>query len=143
MITSSEPRKTTFKHVEAEWYNYHNTVREIARLREEIASPFQDVRDENVGGGKGNIPGKPTERIATRLATNKKLEYLSEIVEAIEQVYNALPDDYKKLVQLKYWNRGHKLTWEGIAKELHVNRATAMRWRDSIIQATIDFLGWR
>lgn len=143
MTVTVKPRKVTFKHAEAEWYNYYHTLKEIAKLREEIMSPFRDEVDGNIGGGKSNIPGKPTERIATRLATNKKLEYLTEIVEAIEQVYNALPDDYKKLVRLKYWNRNKRLTWEGIAGELHVNRATAMRWRDSIIQATIELLGWR
>lgn len=143
MTVTVKPRKVTFKHAEAEWYNYYHTLKEIARLREEIMSPFLDETDDNRGGGKSNIPGKPTERIATRLATNKKLEYLTEIVEAIEQVYNALPDDYKKLVRLKYWNRNKRLTWEGIAGELHVSRRQAMRWRDEIIRATIELIGWR
>lgn len=142
-MVTVKPKKVTFKHAEAEWYNYYHTLKEIARLREEIMSPFRDETDENIGGGKSNIPGKPTERIATRLATNKKLGYLTEIVEAIEQVYNALPDDYKKLVRLKYWNKHNKLTWDMIADELHVSRRQAMRWRDEIIRATIELIGWR
>lgn len=143
MTVTVKPKKVTFKHAEAEWYNYYHTLKEIARLREEIMSPFRDETNENIGGGKSNIPGKPTERIATRLATNKKLGYLTEIVEAIEQVYNALPDDYKKLVRLKYWNKHNKLTWDMIADELHVSRRQAMRWRDEIIRATIELIGWR
>ncbi|WP_363549581.1 transcriptional regulator [Caldifermentibacillus hisashii] len=143
MNVAAKPRKTTFKHVEAEWYNYYHTLNEINRLREEITFPFREVDDENTGGGKSNLPGNPTERIATRLATNKKLEYLNEIAEAIEKVYNALPDDYKKLVRLKYWNRSNKLTWEMIANELHVSKRQAMRWRDDIVFATIEVLGWR
>lgn len=145
MTVTVKPRKVTFKHAEAEWYNYYHTLKEIARLREEIMLPFDENPEQiNIVKGANSVrmPGNPTERIAIRLSTNKKLEYLTEIVGAIEQVYNALPDDYKKLVRLKYWNR-NKLTWEMIAEELHVSRRQAMRWRDSIIQATIELLGWR
>lgn len=143
MTTAIKPTKITFKKTEAEWYNYHNTLKEIARLREEIMNPFKEFKDENVGGGRSNLPGSPTERIATRLTTHKQLNYLVEIVEAIENVYNALPDDYKKLVRLKYWNKKKQLTWDGIALELNVSKRQAMRWRDDIILATVEVLGWR
>lgn len=133
--------KITFKKTEAEWYNYHNTLKEIAKLREEIMNPFRV--DENSGGGKSNIPGKPTESIATRLTTHKQLNYLNEIVEVIEQVYNSLPDNYKELVRLRYWNKSNKLQWDGIAIKLNVSAKQAQRWRDEIIQASMELLGWR
>src|SRR5690554_2056476 len=101
MTALTKPRKTTFKHIESEWYNYHNTLKEIARLREEITNPFQE---EELVGGQGNMPGDPTGRIATRLATSKQIQYLEQVVHAIESVYNALPDNYKKLVRLRYWS---------------------------------------
>jgi RinA family phage transcriptional activator len=142
MGVAIKPTKTTFKKVEAEWYDYHKTLKEIARLREEIMNPFQE-EDENIGGGRSNQTFSPTERIATRLMTNKQLKYLTEITQAIEQVYNALPDDYKKLVRVKYWNKDKTLQWDGIALECNVSRATAFRRRDEIIQATIELLGWR
>ena len=143
MTTTIKPTKLAFKKAEAEWYNYHNTLKEIANLREEIMNPFKEFKDENVGGGRSNLPGSPTERIATRLTTHKQLNYLVEIVEAIENVYNALPDDYKKLVRLKYWNKKKQLTWDGIALELNVSKRQAMRWRDEIKLAPVEVLGWR
>lgn len=142
MNATIKPTKITFKKCEAEWYNYHNTLKEIAKLREEIMNPFQE-ENINFGGSKPNIPNKPTERIATRLTTHKQLNYLTEVTEAIEQVYNALPDDYKKLVRLKYWNKNERLTWQGIADKLNVSERQARRWRDEIIMATIELLGWR
>lgn len=141
MSTSIKPTKITFKKCEAEWYNYHNTLKEIVRLREEIMTPIQE--DENVGGGKSNIPGRPTEQIATRLTTHKQLKYLTEVTESIDRVYSALPDEYKKLVRLRYWNRNKKLTWQGIAVNLNVSERQARRWRDEIILATLELLGWR
>lgn len=142
MNATIKPTKITFKKCEAEWYNYHNTLKEIAKLREEIMNPFQE-ENINLKGSKPNIPDKPTERIATRLTTHKQLNYLTEVTEAIEQVYNALPDDYKKLVRLKYWNKNERLTWQGIADKLNVSERQARRWRDEIIMATIELLGWR
>lgn len=142
MNATIKPTKITFKKCEAEWYNYHNTLKEIAKLREEIMNPFQE-ENINLRGSKPNIPDKPTERIATRLTTHKQLNYLTEVTEAIEQVYNALPDDYKKLVRLKYWNKNERLTWQGIADKLNVSERQARRWRDEIIIATIELLGWR
>lgn len=136
--------KLTFKKVESEWYNYHQTVKEIAELREEIMNPFDEEKDENdiKGATSVRMPGNPTANMATRLVTSKQLSYVTEIAEAIERVYNALPDNYKQLVRVRYWSKKDK-DWNAIADELHVNRATAIRWRNEIIQATIEVLGWR
>lgn len=138
-----ELTKITFKKIEAEWYNYHNTKREITLIREEIMNPFREEIDENIGGGRSNEVGKPTERIATRLSLNKQLNHLNDIVTAIDEVYEVLPEEYKKLVQLRYWSKNRQLTWDGIALKLNVSKRQAMRWRDEIIQATSEVLGWR
>lgn len=141
-----EATKITFKKTEAEWYNYHNTLKEIAALREEIMNPYdEEVNDPAVVAGANSVRNitDPTGRMATRLMTSKQLDYLTEITDAINKVYNALPDDYKKLVRLKYWNKNNHLTWDGIALELNVSKRQAMRWRNEIIHATMEVLGWR
>jgi len=144
MSTIIKPTKLAFKKAEAEWHNYHNTLKEIERLREEIMNPYKPSEDVNIIKGANSVkrPGDPTGITATRLTTHKQLNYLTEVVKAIENVYGTLSDEYRKLVKLRYWNN-RKLTWDVIADELHVNRTTAMRWRDEIIIATIELLGWR
>lgn len=142
MTTAVQVKKSTFKKAEAEWYDYHQTLKEIAKLRQEIMNPMKE-NDENVGGGRSGRNSSPTENIATRLVTHKQLKYLNEVTEAVENVYNALPDDYKKLVRLRYWNKSQELTWDGLALKLNVSKRQAMRWRDEIIQATVEVLGWR
>lgn len=138
-----ELTKITFKKIEAEWFNYFNTKREIALIREEIMNPFQEKVDENIGGGRSNEVGKPTERIATRLSLNKQLNHLQDIVEAIDQVYEALPEEYQKLVKLRYWSKNRQLTWDGIALEIGISERQARRWRNEIVLATAEVLGWR
>lgn len=145
MQNTLKPTKITFKKTEAEWYNYHNTLKEIAKLREGIMNPFDEEPDTNTGSGSNSVRNvtNPTERIVTRLSTNKQLQYLTEIVEVIEQVYNALPEDYKKLVRLRYWNKNKNLTWEKVAADIPISERQARRWRKEIIQATVELLGWR
>ncbi|MFJ8247105.1 transcriptional regulator [Peribacillus asahii] len=142
MKTTTKLKKATFKYIESELYSYHDTLKEIQFLRNNIMFTKEND-DENVGGGRSSLLSSPTEQIGVRLATHKKLNNLEEIAEAIEKVYNVVNDDYKKLIRLKYWTKPQTKTWEGIAAELHISRRQAFNWRDQIVQAVAEVLGWR
>ena len=137
--------KTTFKKVEAEWFHYNNTLHEIKTLEDAILHPYDEEQcDPTIVAGENSvrIPGNPTERTATRLTTHKRLSYLREITSAIETVYNELNEDYKNLVNARYWSQ-RKKTWDIIADECSVTKRTAQRWRNEIILSTVEVLGWR
>ncbi|WP_394139567.1 transcriptional regulator [Cytobacillus oceanisediminis] len=142
MTVAVKLKKATFKHIESELYYYKDTVREIEQLRKDIMF-CNENEDENTGGGRNNLPSSPTERIATRLATHKRLNQLEEVANAIQKVYTGLPEDYQKLVRLKYWTKPQTKTWEGIAESIPVSRRTAFNMRDEIIFAIGEVLGWR
>jgi RinA family phage transcriptional activator len=142
MTTATKLKKATFKHIESELYSYKDTLREIEQLRKDIMFTKEND-DENIGGGRSSYVSSPTEQIATRLVTHKRLNKLEEIALAIEKVYAGLPADYQKLVKLKYWTKPQLKTWEGIADDLHVSGRQAMRWRDEIVYAVAEVLGWR
>lgn len=133
-------KKATFKHIEAELYCYYDTLRGIEQIRKDIM--YNKEVDENIGGGRSNIPSKPTERMATAIIMNKMLQQLEAITEAIRSVYERLPDEKKQLVQLKYWTK-QQYSWEEIAEQLHVSKRQAIRWRNEIVYAIAEKLGWR
>lgn len=135
-------RRGTFQHVESELYAYHETKKEIVRLKNEILYASAPP-DENIGGSRGNMPGDPTGRTAVLLVTHRKIEQLERIVEAIESVVERLPEKKKRLVQLRYWDKPRTLTWDGIALRLNVSRRTAINWRDQIVTSIAEILGWR
>lgn len=135
-------RRGTFQHIESELYAYHETKKEILRLKNEIIHASSH-HDDTVGGSRGNLPGDPTGKTAILLVTHRRIEQLEKIVEAIEAVYEALPEGKQKLVRTKYWTKPQTLTWEGIAQKLHVSRRTAINWRDEIVFAIAERLGWR
>lgn len=136
--------KPTFKKTEAEWFNYHKTVKEIKLLEDAILHPYNDTEDVTIVKGYTSVnePGDPTAITAIRLTRHKQLNYLREIASAIETVYNELPKEQKRLVHVRYWSNKN-LTWDGIADELKYGRRTVIRWRDAIVLATIEVLGWR
>ena len=135
-------RRGTFQHVESELYAYHDTKKEIVRLKNEILHASAP-RDENIGGGRSNLPGDPTGRTATLLMTHRKIEQLERIVEAIEIVVERLPEKKREMVKLRYWDKPRTLTWDGVAMRIGIGRATAMRWRDEIVYAIAEKIGWR
>jgi len=140
-MQSTKIKKATFKHIESELYNYGDTKKEIGRLRNEIMFGGSN-QDENIGSNRSAEPGRPTERIATRLLTHKTLRNLEEISEAIEYVYAYLPDDHKKVIKTKYWLR-QRLTWDDVAIRLTMHRNTAMKLRREFILLVADKIGWR
>jgi RinA family phage transcriptional activator len=135
-------RKGTFKHIESELFAYHDTRKEIIRLRNDIMYPSKQ-QDDNTGGGRGSMTSDPTGRAVIALSANARLVHMEALVHSIECVYERLPEDKKRLINLYYWSRPQLLSWEGIAQQLHINRATAFRWRDEIIYALTDRIGWR
>lgn len=134
-------KQGTFKHVESELYSYHETKKEIERLKKDIL--LSSSSPDLTGGGRSNLPGDPTGRTATLMMTHRKIEQLERIVEAIEEIYGQLSEEKKKMIKLRYWTKPRTLTWEGIAKEIPAHRATVIRWRNEIIKAIADKLGWR
>lgn len=134
-------RNGTFKHIESELYAYHDTKREIVRLKNDILHSSSYF--EPIGGGRSNLPGDPTGNTATLMVTHRKIEQLERIVDAIESVVDKLPEEKQKLVKLKYWTRPQTLTWEGIAMRLGISARQAMRWRDEIVYAIAERIGWR
>jgi RinA family phage transcriptional activator len=140
-VIETKLRRGTFQHVESELYAYYETKKEIVHLKNEIL--HTSAPPNEVGGSRGNTPGDPTGRTAVLLVTHRRIEQLERIVEAIESVVERLPEKKKRLVQLRYWDKPRTLTWDGIALRLDVSRATAIRWRDEIVYAIAEKLGWR
>lgn len=135
-------RKVTFRHIEAELYAYHETKKEIVRLRNDILFGSSPV-DENVGGGRSSLTSDRVGLTVSRLTSDKRLIALEDIAEAINFVYMRLTEERQKLVQLRYWTKPQLLTWDGVALKLEVSRRTAINWRDEIVYAIAERVGWR
>lgn len=137
-------RKATFKYIESEVYHLQETLRMIDLIRYEILHGTSK-EDSNPEAGKNSVRDitDETERKATALFEEKRLRKLEKNSNAILKIYDDLIDERKELVKLYYWKRPGELTWEGIAKELHISRRTAIRWRKAFIYKVAEELGER
>lgn len=141
-LTITKIKKATFKHIESELYSYKETKKEIQRLRQEIMNPYDDDPDENIGSSGTSTPGRPTERMATRLLTHKTLRNLEEIIEAIDYAYNLVSEDHRRVINAKYWS-GKRMNWDGVADEVNMHKNTAMKLRKDVVMLIADKIGWR
>lgn len=133
-------RTGTIKHIEAELFDYHDTLKRIKERREELMT--DPAREEGMPSSP-TLPSSAVERYATKLTMDRQLQELERVASAVEYVYNICDEGRKKLIRLKYWTRPQLKSWEGIAQELHVSRRQAFYWRDEIVQAVGEQLGWR
>lgn len=133
-------RTSTFKHIETELYDYYDTLNRIKERTQELLS--DPAREEGMPSSP-SLPSSTTERYATRLVMDRQLQEYERVASAIEHVYNMCDKERKELIQLKYWTKPQTKTWDGIALDLNVSKRQAYRWRDEIVQAVGERLGWR
>lgn len=71
-----------------------------------------------------------------------KEQHLKDITEAIDAIYQNLDDDYKTIVQMRYWDSGEGSEWLEIADELFMSRSKVLRKRDFLMKQTAERIGW-
>lgn len=128
-----------FKHVESELYAYPETKREIERIRDQIMYSRKGDINASIRGSTGD----PTGSVATALVSNRTLDHLERVKSVIDDVMDALPDEKKQVINLWYWSRPRRLSWDGIADRLEISRRTALNWRKDIVHAIAIKMGWR
>lgn len=144
--TTTNIQKDAFRHVEAELYAYPYRKREIERLREEILAPYDErPEDTPIVKGKNSVrtPGDPTGQTGIKLASHAKLMHLERVTDAIEEVYNKLPEPKKEFVRVKYWTQPQRLTAIGICEHLGISDRTYSRWRRQFVYDVAEILGWK
>ena len=131
-------KKELRAYIEAELRGYHETMLELAQLRDEIAGESAPPPD---GMPKGSETSDPTWNKTMKIITCRRLNQMHRTIYSIGRVIQSLPPDKQKLIQLKYWTRPQTLTDVGIAMELHCGRNTYFRWRNEICRQVAKELG--
>lgn len=131
-------RNSTLNYLEDELTHYHDTAKEIERIRLDILMQGKQEQE----GGRGTSISDPTSRIAIELVSNARLERLIRIYQILSDIINRLQPEKKRLIQIMYWDRPRQLTWSGVAIKLHITKRTAFRWRREILRAIAERGGY-
>ncbi|MFA1819019.1 transcriptional regulator [Virgibacillus oceani] len=139
-------KRSTFKYIEAEVYNLHETLKEIELTESELLDPYEEEPDDPTivkGANSVRIPGDPTGKTATLLVEHKTLQRMKQVSGAIKKVYAGLIPEKQEVIKIYYWDKPGELTWDGVAKETDTSRRTAIRWRKHFIYEIAKELGER
>lgn len=132
-------KRATYRHIEAEIFAYKDTLKAIEELRRDI---ILAGKQEELAVSGGGYVGSIVERRATRLADSILLKEMERITRAITDVYRDLPADRQRMMEFKYWGEGRNLRSPAIADALHIDESTLRRWRNGIVYAIAEKLGW-
>lgn len=92
------------------------------------AAPLVDTN----GGGRSNLPSRPTENIAFRLIDNARINHLVHYIRMIERAYLELDEEKRGFVERLYWSDPN-IRLNRVAHEFNVSLATANRWRRAFL----------
>ena len=109
----------------------------IAKRRAELS--VREV-DENVGGGKSNIMGKPVENLAVRYLSDKRLLFLQNVQDSIRDTLDGLDDNTRKLIELRYFNND-EYNWKQVAKLFNYSPAQVYRIRYRVLETFANRVG--
>jgi len=151
-------KKATYRHIEAEIYHYHDTLRAMQELRTAIIMAADKPELAAIVGGR--FAGTSiVERRATKLADSILLKEMERITTAISDVYAKMREDCREVLWVKYrlrigdWtpsgelravvaNKHADLNPDEIAAILHIDRVTYFRHRNRFIYGVAERLGW-
>lgn len=109
----------------------------IARRRAELS--VREV-DENVGGGKSNIMGKPVENLAVRCLTDKRLNFLENVQESIHDTLEGLDENTFQIIDLRYFH-ANEYSWKQVAKMFSYSPAQIYRIRYRVLETFANRAG--
>ncbi len=152
-------KRATYRHIEAEIYDYYKTLQAIDELRRDII--LANDRQEAYGAVVGDRYAGTSivERRATKLADSVLLREMERITRAIEDTYARTKDEARRVIWVKYdlaidWQPPAELVarMEGrnrfdmspddMAEVLNVDRATFHRYRSGFVYGVAERLGW-
>lgn len=133
-------KQYTFKYLEGLISDYKQMDQHIKARELELLSPWSES-DGNIGGGRSSIVSRPTETKGLSIATDKSLLELKRQKQALDVVVSKARPVALDIIELRYWADPRKLTWDGIASQVHYSRSQCFLLRDEFILRLCEELG--
>lgn len=122
--------------------DYPNLDNYIHQRELELMYPHNNNQDENIGGGRSNVPGKPVENIAITIADDMEIQGLKKNKQIVSDCLSNADNDTKIIVDELYFKKNPTLTLRGIATKLNSNRTTVSNKRTALFEAIRRKQGW-
>lgn len=119
--------KDEYRSIEKHVRKYYLYILEINNVRYDIihATPIFD----NIGGGRSNLPSRPTEKITMNLLENEeKMKEKIDMVNAVTAVLGQLSEEQQRFIHTLYWS-GRRRSFHEICRDFNIGKSTFYRWK--------------
>lgn len=123
--------KATRKRLEEIISNYHNYPKQIKEREDHLLNPHIE-EERNVGGGRSNQTGSPTESDALRLINDECRQDLQNNYNAVTIALSQSDKETKEIIKLWYMGQ-ERLTWWQVAARVGYSRNQSIRKRDDFL----------
>lgn len=133
--------KTELAYFEKLFKDYHSYEKKILVRKAELT--YREI-DENVGGGKSNIPAKAIENMVIKQLSDERLTFLQKVLDAIEKTLDAIQTinpSFRVLIEEKYFKSGGLEPWEDVAKRVGWSKSQAYNIRYQTLEIFANILG--
>lgn len=134
--------KTELAYFEKLFKDYHSYEKKILVRKAELT--YREI-DENVGGGKSNIPAKAIENMVIKQLSDERLTFLQKVLDAIEKTLEAIQTinpSFRVLIEEKYFKSGGLEPWEDVAKRVGWSKSQAYNIRYQTLEIFANILGF-
>ncbi len=125
--------------LEDKFARYRQLDREIAVRKDELKKTNED---ENIGGGKSNVPCNPIESQVVREQSDEFILTRQKWKKGIRNVHESCTDLEKSILVTKFWSNQNYLSWEEVGKIHHISKTTAYDVRYSIMERVAKEIGY-
>lgn len=133
--------KVELAYFEKLFKDYHSYEKKILVRKAELT--YREI-DENVGGGKSNIPAKAIENMVIKQLSDERLTFLQKVLDAIEKTLDAIQTinpSFRVLIEEKYFKSGGLEPWEDVAKRVGWSKSQAYNIRYQTLEIFANILG--
>lgn len=134
-MTLTEAKK---KSLDEELFDHKYIAYKIALRKMEIQTKAE--LDENIGGGRSGFVSKPTENVAMKFLTDRRIIYLEQLKSDVERFKACLTEEQKDIFYYR-WEANEGNTWEEVGEKIHCSIKTIYRKREKILEKYAMFKG--
>ena len=120
-------------------YDYPHIDTYVKQRTEELMYPYNPNQDENIGGGRSNMPGTPTERLALNIATDKRLSALERNKNCIDEALDESNSITVAIIKMVYFKK--EKTVDGAAMSVSLSTSQVKRLRLNFFELVADKFG--
>lgn len=112
----------------------------VNRRKEEIRYPSHE-EDNNVGGGKANNNLSKTELIAIKMAEDKCLKTMNNIIQNVMQAAQLITETDWKIIAMIY-SGNNKQTDKSVAHQMNMTKKEVKECRNNFIEILARVMGY-